>query len=319
MGHVFVGEFEERLAIHPHWTGYLLLSKVNNKVIHRNHGSLGTYDISDGVVTVFWENLAPDRFIVIDNVLVREGSLVPSIENISLAKIYGAHVKIESLSIKIPNHDYAVSVRAMTSDMLAFKQIFIDQEYESNNLPSTAENIIDLGANIGLASVFFAKRYPNANILAVEPDKRNYAVLTQNIAGVSDRVKSILGAAWHKDGKIFIQSDLADGSDLGAWGRRTVETADNRENEVDAFGLSSLIGKMRGDIDILKVDVEGAELEIFSQNASEWLPRVKLVVVETHDRFREGSDSAVRQALSRDFVELPRKGENLFFVSRSAF
>ena len=71
-------------------------------------------------------------------------------------------------------------------------------------------------------------------------------------------------------------------------------------------------------MDILKVDIEGAELEIFSQGTAEWLPRVDLIIIETHDWFRPGSDAAVRMAVQELFEELPRSGENLFFRRRAA-
>jgi hypothetical protein len=57
----------------------------------------------------------------------------------------------------------------------------------------------------------------------------------------------------------------------------------------------------------------GAELEIFSQAAEQWLPRVQLIIVETHDRLRPGGELAVRKAVALMFGELPRCGENLFF------
>jgi hypothetical protein len=67
------------------------------------------------------------------------------------------------------------------------------------------------------------------------------------------------------------------------------------------------------EVDILKIDVEGAELELFSANVSAWLPYVKLITIETHERFRPGSEIAVRKAVAGTFEELPRVGENLFF------
>jgi hypothetical protein len=66
-------------------------------------------------------------------------------------------------------------------------------------------------------------------------------------------------------------------------------------------------------VDILKIDIEGAELEIFSDGADEWLPRIGLIIIETHERFRPGSEAAVRKALWPMFEELPPSGESLFF------
>jgi hypothetical protein len=78
--------------------------------------------------------------------------------------------------------------------------------------------------------------------------------------------------------------------------------------------MSTLLNEAQFDtVDILKIDIEGAELEIFSQAAEQWLPKVPLIIVETHDRFRPGSELAVRKALALMFWELPRCGENLFF------
>jgi hypothetical protein len=66
-------------------------------------------------------------------------------------------------------------------------------------------------------------------------------------------------------------------------------------------------------VDILKIDIEGAELEVFSNGAEEWLSRVNLIIIETHDRFRPGSEEAVRKAVHPMFDELTPSGESLFF------
>jgi hypothetical protein len=66
-------------------------------------------------------------------------------------------------------------------------------------------------------------------------------------------------------------------------------------------------------VDILKIDTEGAELELFSEKQELWLTKAKLIIIETHERLRRGSDHAVRKALATDFEELPSNGENLFF------
>ena len=69
-------------------------------------------------------------------------------------------------------------------------------------------------------------------------------------------------------------------------------------------------------VDILKVDIDGVEVELFSTNAREWLPKIKCIMVETHDRFRAGSDAVVTSAISDTHVELPQQGENRVFMRR---
>jgi hypothetical protein len=67
----------------------------------------------------------------------------------------------------------------------------------------------------------------------------------------------------------------------------------------------------------LKVDIEGAEKEIFSGSDIGWLSAVELVIIETHDRFKPGSDKAVKDALKDGFVQMKTKGENLYFKRKS--
>jgi hypothetical protein len=63
--------------------------------------------------------------------------------------------------------------------------------------------------------------------------------------------------------------------------------------------------------------IRAAELEIFSEAPEVWLPRIKLLVIETHDRFRMRSEESVRRAVSGLFEELPMSGENLIFRRRN--
>jgi len=83
------------------------------------------------------------------------------------------------------------------------------------------------------------------------------------------------------------------------------------------FKLSTLLDQAGFyNVEILKIDIEGAELEVFSNGAEEWLSRVNLIIIETHDRFRPGSEEAVRRAVHPMFDELAPSGESLFFQRR---
>jgi FkbM family methyltransferase len=215
--------------------------------------------------------------------------------------------------------DHVVALRPGTSDLYVLQQVFRDSEYASADLPASARTIVDLGANIGLAALFFALRYPEARILAVEPDAGNFALLTANIATVADRVTPLLAAAWPSDGHINLHSEDADGTPLGAWGIQVSERLTGADGSVPCYNVGTLLDQAGFDrVDILKVDIEGAELEVFARESAGWLPRVDLITIETHDRFRPGSDAAVRDALAPLFEELPPRGENLFFRAKRA-
>ena len=306
-------QFDEYFAVHPDWTGHLMLSRADGKIRHRERGHEGAYVLSGDVLTVNWDGRPADRFLLVDDVFVKEGFFIPGVNRFPLVKIAGSHFIVDAVSVRVPGHAGSVELRVSTSDVPTFAHVFVEKGYDSAHLPASAARIIDLGANIGLASLFFANKYPDARIVAVEPDPDNFRMLTRNVAGLGARVKTIHGAAWWRDGKLRLHREADEGADLGAWGVRTSEGGG--EGDVDAYGMPALIEAVGGDVDILKIDIEGAEWELFSRASASWLERVKLVIVETHDRFREGCEAAVRAALATRFQELPPRGEHLFFAA----
>lgn len=314
MGETIDATFSCFEAVHPGWQGHLLLSNATDRVLHQEHKSTGTYSHAGPVLTVNWDSYPSERFVLRGDAYIHESLDAPDLTTAPLATIYGSPFRLKSFSIAVPNSDVAVTLRSGTTDIPIFHQVFISRDYESQYLPTAAKNIVDLGANTGLSAVYFGIKYANARIVCVEPDIDNYKTLVANLKGLGGRATPLFGAAWSEDGTIYARRKSSDGADLGAWGVQVSKNGDAFDAEVPAFTLPTLLNLLDGDIDILKVDIEGAELEIFESNAREWLDRVKLITVETHDRFRPGSDAAVRTAVARSgFVELPRVGENLFF------
>ena len=224
-------------------------------------------------------------------------------------------VALSRLRMHVPEANGEVELRLHTSDVLTFWQVFINLEYDSPNLPPSARTIVDLGANIGLATQYFAARYPSAHIVAVEPDADNFALLMRNTAPLGTRVHRHHGAAWIHDGQISLRTEDEAQRPLGAWGTQVTATPRPGESRVPCYRLATLLDLAGFEtVDILKVDIEGAELEVFTDGVQDCLDRIGLVIVETHDRFRPGSEAAVRNALGPQFRELPQKGENLFFA-----
>lgn len=73
-----------------------------------------------------------------------------------------------------------ILLRRHTSDVAAFEQIFIEGKYDFSFQDCTPKFIVDGGANIGCASVFFAQKFPQASVLAIEPELCNFAILQHN-------------------------------------------------------------------------------------------------------------------------------------------
>ncbi len=82
--------------------------------------------------------------------------------------------------VNLPQSKGSLFLRPNTSDLDVFQQVFIEEEYEFA-LDRDPEVIIDAGSNIGLASIYYSIKYPDAKIIAIEPEGSNYILLKENI------------------------------------------------------------------------------------------------------------------------------------------
>ncbi len=87
--------------------------------------------------------------------------------------------KKEFIQLSIPQSKTPLKLRSDTSDIPTFEQIFVWDDYDLP-MQMAPRFIIDGGANVGFASIYFANRYPEAKIIAVEPDESNVEVMRQN-------------------------------------------------------------------------------------------------------------------------------------------
>ena len=175
---------------------------------------------------------------------------------------------------------HPLAIRANTSDVMNFRQIFLHQEY-GFEFPYVPRRILDLGAYAGYAAVFFANRFPTAQIACLEPSTANFKILAINTQAY-DNIEIIPGAAWHRPTFLAMSGNVG-----GHWGTTFSEQSTQTSKLVRAYTVNELMDNLNWpDIDLLKCDIEGAELELFSApDAPEWLERVHIASVETHDRF----------------------------------
>lgn len=309
-------KFRKAWAIHPQWSGNVLLSAQCDLAVHESTGNRGRYRIADGHFTVWWENFDPDHFTQVSGSWVHHKVLAKAVgtQDISVVRVFHRNYVASGIRLVVPEAGSEVELRLNTSDIPTFQQVFIDAEYESPDLPSKATTIVDLGGNIGLATLYFAARYPDANILTVEPEPENFSLLLRNTASLGTRVHRHQAAVWLHDGQISLRTEDEANRPLGAWGMQVTAEPRLGEARVPSYRLSTLLN-LAGftTVDILKVDIEGAELELFSEGVQDCLAQIRMVIIETHDRFRPGSEAAVRRALDPLFEERPRRGENLVF------
>jgi FkbM family methyltransferase len=201
----------------------------------------------------------------------------------------------------IPSSSKKVHLRLGTTDVAAYEHVFIDDEY-GFSLARSPSVIIDAGANIGMSAVYFSTQYPDATIVAIEPEPSNFDVLKKN-AKLFPKIIPVNAALWNRDGVLQLQ----DGGG-GHWGIRVVDNMTSSGSGIRAMTLTSLLDELQiGKVDLLKVDVEGAECEVF-ENVSPWISKVSVICAELHDRFRPGC-STIFEAATAEFPIKWRRGE----------
>ena len=205
---------------------------------------------------------------------------------------------------------YSFSFRNNPFDFATFEEVILKEDYNLtiNFNPST---IIDGGANIGLTSVFFANKYPNADIVAVEPEEGNFEMLKKNTKNYG-RISLIRSGIWSHSA---ILSVIDEGKVNNSF--TVAEILSPKVDSINAISIYDIMQERSWDtIDILKLDIEGAEKNVFEKNFEQWLPRVKILIIEFHDRMVEGCSSTVLKALSNYSFRSEIKGENTIFYNK---
>jgi FkbM family methyltransferase len=191
--------------------------------------------------------------------------------------------------------------------MQVFDQIFISREYSCLRDLKEPRLVLDLGANVGFSAAYFLNAFPKVSVLAVEPDERNLAICKNNLAPYGDRVLLLHGAVWSRPATLrVLTGNFGDGRE---WATQVEELNANNERAVcvQAWDVGSLID-MSGcsSVDLLKVDIERAEIFVFREAASSWLSKVRNICIELHGRDCE----KVFFAALRDYeYELGHSGE----------
>lgn len=174
-------------------------------------------------------------------------------------------------------------LRPHTSDIDVFDQIFRYREYRClDDLPD-AELIIDCGANVGFSSAYFLSRFPRSKVVAVEPDPENFAAMERNLAPFAERVTALCTGVWSSECGLVLCTDGF--GDDREWAR-TVRAAHHDEKPMMAATDIGTLFKTGSScrISILKIDIEGSELEVFSSGSTEWLEYVDNIVIELHGK-----------------------------------
>jgi FkbM family methyltransferase len=210
-------------------------------------------------------------------------------------------------------HEYSLTLRPFAGDLFVLYEILLNRAYyiPDNFLPPNSVHVVvDCGGNVGITALYFAARYPNATIYSVEPHPDTYAILQRNTA-TEPRVVPVHAAVVGRPAttaRITARNP--------AWGNKLTEAGPSLQ--VPATTLCQLIEQYNiTQIDLLKVDIEGAEELVFAHG--EFLAHVTLGIVELHAPY--GRDHLDRDLSKWDFASkspLPEQGlQMITFAKRT--
>lgn len=177
-------------------------------------------------------------------------------------------------------------LRKDSSDLSVFEQVFIAEEYKAlvqvallNGI--AVRNVIDLGSNIGLASLYLSKHFPSASFICVEPDLGNFEILKMNTASLPI-LRLYQNAVWSGIGKLGLNTGFRDGQ---GWSISVSPDLEASFSSIDSITVNQIMEENNlNEIDVLKIDIEGSEFEIFKENGTtDFLEKVKLLAIEIHD------------------------------------
>jgi len=203
---------------------------------------------------------------------------------------------------------WPLQMRMSSEDYAAYRELFLCGYYDHDlGQPAT---ILDLGGYCGYTAIAFSARFPQARIAAVEPHPANFAALSTNVKLNGLPVTAIQAAATPVDGPVELF--LGGGMTHGLTPNR-FSTGD--QITVQGLSVPAILARLGWDaVDLLKIDIEGAEESIF-QARQPWLSRVKTIIGEFHCDYRIPEIKRDLEPLNFQVSELPHR--NIFMAVRA--
>lgn len=253
------------------------------------------------------------------------------LENCKDAAILGPSFPLRHIAAMLnKNYTFRLSsgesilLRSRTSDASTIRQVFRNKEYCLKSFPQWPDIlqsydriiasgnipvIIDAGANIGAAAIWFSRVFPEARVFAIEPEPSNAEQCQRNTSSLLNVVvvEKAIGAT---AGRVALRS-----ADVEAWAVQTDRASDDSKG-VQICTIPEILSTVsRGELFIAKIDIEGFESDLFA-SCTDWVKMAKVIFIEPHDwmptaRRTSQHFQAVLGALG---AEILISGENLVFV-----
>lgn len=253
----------------------------------------------------------------------------------------GIPLKLDHMRLQAGEREIDFHYRAdSTGDRGVIAQVFRDGDYRMDQWPqgralaayyrrqcsTQPALIVDAGANIGASVVYFLGTYTNSFVFSIEPEIKNWHILEINTIGFRNRL-NLHGAIASQDGTLeLIDPGLSD------WGFRVGGISAVSDGGIDSLPLTqqSRVQAICPDSIlshpacaglqplIMKIDIEGAEADLF-QGETSWMARFPCLVIELHDWMLpfSGSSRNFLAAVAQHDFDLVHRGENTFLFNRA--
>jgi FkbM family methyltransferase len=202
--------------------------------------------------------------------------------------------------LKFRNLLHPILVRPGTPDIATVINNIIREEYGQFRSKKQPHSMIDAGAYIGDTSAYFLSKYPSLKVVALEPDAENEKIARKNLAAYEGRVHLLNKALSSSSGIVHV---------AGTFDSALISNSGRVVESTTVTGLMTIMGW--DNLDILKMDIEGAELDVLDQTADSWLPRVDLLILELHG---SAIERQVKETLRRNKFRA-KKYRSLWYCS----
>jgi len=189
----------------------------------------------------------------------------------TLERIRAGRVDTPAETVALRRLAHPIALRPGTEDVDTVLNNIVRTEWGRFD-PGEPAWMIDAGAYIGDSAAYFLSRFPRLNVIALEPNRANHTLAAQNLAPYGERATLLCEGLYGSDETLRFG-----GAGIGA-------SIDARgTEEIRCTSVPSLLARFgMPRIDVLKMDIEGAETSVFASQPETWLPRTEWILIETH-------------------------------------
>lgn len=166
---------------------------------------------------------------------------------------------------------FPIFVRPGSDDVISLVNNVLREEYGQMPRGFRPDTVLDAGAYIGDTTAYFLSRFPDARVIALEPYAESFRLARQNLAKYDGRAVVLQKALWDSGGTVRL-AGVQTGAAISEHGTESLTIT--VRDVLGLFGVDHL--------DLVKMDVEGAETTVLRSGVGDWLRRIRFLLLETH-------------------------------------